>query len=317
MPNPRNSTSHPDPEFLSPDSVWPTLRQLAKETRAPKRIASAYIGVGAATTLQLRRKDTLLVALSEANVRNGSVSPEELLRLRRLGVALFTQSSLHAKVYSFENAAVVGSANLSISSGSRLKEAALLTRKKSVINSVNSWFDRSCTTPVTEAHLKTLAPLFPKQRQRAPGRNHDERERLWLVSMNEMEFPENEDAAYEKGETCASAAAPRNIDLESLRFSAKTRFLQQVKRGDLLIQVFKHNRLLSVYPHAPILHVEQVPGGTARYVFVEKHKRPARSWAEFRKVMKEHGCPLPQHFNAREVPERALDIARELTRPTR
>jgi hypothetical protein len=63
----------------------------------------------------------------------GQVSPKGLLQLYQAGVELYSNSALHAKVYVFPKAAVVGSANLSSSSRYRLHEACVLLRDPALV----------------------------------------------------------------------------------------------------------------------------------------------------------------------------------------
>jgi phosphatidylserine/phosphatidylglycerophosphate/cardiolipin synthase-like enzyme len=115
-------------EFVAGEQVWPTLQRLARRTSGSNRIASAYLGDRAGHYLRLGEGDILVVDLSEANAKNGIVSPREISRLIERGVQVFMADKLHAKVYLLGDVLAVGSANLSSNSFSALEEALLVSR---------------------------------------------------------------------------------------------------------------------------------------------------------------------------------------------
>ena len=82
-------------EFVAGDQVWPTLKRLARRSSGSNRVAVAYLGDGAGDFLRLGKGDVLIVDLSEANAKNGSVSPHEVSRLMDRGVEVFVADKLH------------------------------------------------------------------------------------------------------------------------------------------------------------------------------------------------------------------------------
>src|SRR5882672_8854393 len=129
-------------KFLGNEDTWRELRAISRRRKCPLYVAVPYLGDGSGKLLHLTRGDVLVVALTEANSRNGSVCPAEIQRLQANGVQVFLHPRLHAKVLLCGNKAVVGSANLSQSSFKHLDEAAMLTTDASVVKHIRAWFQQ-------------------------------------------------------------------------------------------------------------------------------------------------------------------------------
>jgi len=310
----REPANKPATEFVHGGQLWETIQALSRSCRGPKRVASAYIGNGAGKKIGLGAGDRLLVALSTANVKNGTVSPHELRRLKGLGVEVFLEATLHAKVYHFGDVAVVGSANLSTSSGS-LHEAAMVTRDAGQLVQIDAWFDQTCTTPVTDAHLDQLEPHFePRKGGAGSSDGRHDHPRLWLVWVTQGDFPEEESDECNDGARRAATKLSRESAVESLHVTERTRFSREAKVDDLIIQVFKQGRSVGVYPHTVVLDTHRI--GRSLYIHVQEHERPANSWAEFRKDMRKLGLELENEFETKLVTDSAqIARAKQLTVP--
>lgn len=70
-------------QFLGSEDVWRTLRAISRKHKGPLHVAVPYIGDDCGKLLYLRRGDVLVVALTERNSRNGSVCPDEIVRLQK------------------------------------------------------------------------------------------------------------------------------------------------------------------------------------------------------------------------------------------
>lgn len=86
--------------FLTQESLWPTLKNLARNCKLRKMVAVPYIGKNGSTPLRLREGDVLICALTEANARKGLVCPDEIEKLQRKGVKVWQKldASDQAKV---------------------------------------------------------------------------------------------------------------------------------------------------------------------------------------------------------------------------
>jgi hypothetical protein len=305
-------------EFVAGD-VWETLRDLARHSGGRKWVASAYLGTGASDEIGLGQGDVLLVALSERNAKNGSVSPHEISRLCDLGVEVFVEEYLHAKVYLMGDVLAVGSPNLSSNSISSLNEALLITRDRAAVRAARLWFKATCTTPVTPKWLEKCKQFY-KPPRRGPGAStrKDSPGRLWLVGMRKIDFPEDERKQWEVGEAEAEQQRRDEYVVEPLRFTGTSRFFREVKRGDLIIQVWRKGGRKMVYPHARVLATRKTTsrrGAKVVYVYVETPEEPTViGWTEFKRKMGQVGLRLGREVGCREINgPRAMMQAKTLT----
>lgn len=190
------------PTFLSGTRVWKEIKRLAADTAGPRSVAVAYVGVDSTGALNLQRGDAIHCALSLRNARAGVVCPGELVKLRKAGVRIYADEHLHAKVYLFGRAAVVGSANVSQRS-QKLAEAAVVVRESRAIRAIQSWFEEREDEEVSDLFLTkcndayrppTWNPFMggknPRMKSRVDGakkahstsaRPRNDTERWWLL----------------------------------------------------------------------------------------------------------------------------------------
>ena len=305
-------------QLVTGADVWPKLKELGASTSGPRSFATAYLGDGAGDQLGLRAGDTLVVALSEGNAKNGSVSPREIRRLMRRGVETYVEEQLHAKVYLFGDTVAVGSPNLSRHSEAVLHEALLVSTEAEAVGVAEAWFEDLRAVPVTPEWLEHCLAVYkpPKIRAMKVPRKAIEG-RLWLVGVREMEFPEDE--VREEGEDVAEAELAAGYQIETLRFTGKTLFAREVKPGDLLIQVWKEGETRRVYPHARVVGVRRTTSRRETgvlYVYLEACLEPrTRPWPEFRREMAGAGLTLGEGVSTRELKgQRIVARAKSLTR---
>lgn len=306
-------------EFIFGEAVWATLGELARRASAGKMVATGYLGDRAGDRLRLGEGDVLLVAMSEGNAKNGSVSPKEVRRLQRLGTEVFVDERLHAKVYLFGEVVAVGSPNLSINS-QWLHETLLVSRDRQIVLGVRRWFEQHCVTPVTPEWLDHCLSIYkPPRFIGTKGSRQSVEGRLWLLGLSEMEFPEDEAEDREDGEEEARRTAKSGFTVEPLRFTGSSLFAREVKVGDLAIQVWNEARSRRVYPHARIVGVQRTRsarGAKVLYVYVETEPEPSTiSWRDFKREMSSVGLKLGRDVSTREIKAPAeVARAKALTR---
>lgn len=269
-------------EFLDAATLWPRLRQLARRARGRRLIATPYIGDGGARLLPLRRGDILVCALSLQNCRSGSVWPDELRKLRRRGVLLYSVSDLHAKVYLFGSAAIVGSANLSRHSRDELDEAGALIRDRAVVSEIRDWFETRLGGSVEPAWLAKCAAAFRPPRtwnvrhsKKTQVRRSKSGSRVWLVPVvtDEVKRPA-EDRLESTGERAAKKhlSRPRLNEVNRIRYPGRLPFTV----GDHLIQLDWDGKRVRVEPHGRLLKVKRgltARGSEVSHLFVEQPRR--------------------------------------------
>ena len=116
-------------ELLASD-LWPRLLVEAGRSQV-RTCAVAY--VTDASLLPLGRGDLLVVDASDESISEGRTSAQSLQLLFGRGVSIHSLAKLHAKIYAFDRAAIIGSANLSRSSREQLVEAAVISVEQSLI----------------------------------------------------------------------------------------------------------------------------------------------------------------------------------------
>jgi PLD-like domain len=293
--------------FLGSDDTWRTLRLISRNRKCPLHVAVPYLGNGGGKLLHLARGDVLVVALTEANSRNGSVCPAEIQRLQADGVQVFLHPRLHAKVILCGNKAVVGSANLSQSSLTHLDEAAILTTDASVVKHVRAWFRQRMLESVTPEWLGICASVYRPPRG-GFGRNgtkaaRPNEESLWLLSLKPLDYPEDENAVVESGKSQAKRelSDPTRFKVDTIRLTGNP----AVRKGDKVIQIMQTPDSRYVEELAKLIEVRRTKsrrGGAVAYLFLECRNRPKRiAWDKFKRGCAAYGLKLPQNIVTRRI----------------
>jgi phosphatidylserine/phosphatidylglycerophosphate/cardiolipin synthase-like enzyme len=188
----------------------------------------------------------LIVDASDDTIAAGTTSAKLLKSLLQRGVRLYSVPGLHAKVYLFDQTAVIGSANLSKHS-TNLIEAAVVTDRPEAVASV-SYLIESLRTHKRAAKIDAafvsralaipvLKSTKPKSSVRA-GNDTDlivPEPRTWLTglfALDDDQFP-NEQAAIERGtEKVARLLDIEVEDVEWIRYPWSWRFAQEAQPGD-------------------------------------------------------------------------------------
>ncbi|MEI7837864.1 MAG: hypothetical protein WCK05_15795 [Planctomycetota bacterium] len=94
--------------FLSNETLWAALRATAGQAKTVQA-AIAFVGMGGAKLLPLKRGDTLLVDMSLGTVKRGGTDPKAVRTPMRRGVQVFTRAGLHTKCLLAGNTLIAGS----------------------------------------------------------------------------------------------------------------------------------------------------------------------------------------------------------------
>jgi hypothetical protein len=298
-------------QFLGNDDTWRELRAISRRRNCPLYVAVPFLGDGAGNLLHLKRGDVLVVALTEANSRNGSVCPAEIERLQRKGVEVFLSPYLHAKVLLCGRKAVVGSANLSQSSFTHLDEAAILTTDRSVLKHIRVWFQQRMLEPVTPEWLGVCAKAYraPKggfgsRRNRSA---HTVGKAVWLVGLHLIDYPDDETAVQERGEMQAKRelSDASAFKVETIRWTGRSSFLDHIRKGDTVIQIVPSGASRYIEELTRLIGIRKTKsrrGTEVTYLYLECRKRPKRiSWSEFKRGCLAAGLKLSRNIRTREI----------------
>jgi hypothetical protein len=300
-------------QFLS-DDLWNTIKSVSKRSKRTKA-AVAYFGKGAADQLSLKKGDTLLVAMSLSNVSSGQVSPDDIQKLYDKGVSIYNLGNLHAKVYLFDNTAIIGSANVSNHSANYLLEGAVLTNEKKVLRDVDRFISDHCNERVDQDYIELCKsyynpPKYPERQQRKLSRNTAEQlSPLWVISIHPLEFDKDDEVEIKKklGKYEKKRSHNPRFELSQLRYSSTHRFIRNVRAGDILIQIFRHGTRTQVLAPTRALGVEVNSKKRRAYVWIEDRKQTQkRSWTDFEKYLRRNTVTGITMLSTRKIKDESM-----------
>lgn len=266
-----------------------------------------FLGNGGGKLLHLKRGDVLIVALTEANARNGSVCPAEIERLQAKGVQVFLLPNLHAKVLLCGGKAAVGSANLSQTSFAHLDEAALLTTDRKIVRHVRAWFTQRMLEAVSPKWLAVCAKAYRPPKggfgPRGKGTAHAAGKAVWLLGIDFTDYPDNEAAIAERGllQAKRQLSDAKQFKVETVRWAGKN--VSSFQKGDTVIQVIQASRSHYAEELARLVGIRKTnaQSGVA-YLYLESRKRPKHvQWREFKSGCLESGLKLGKTIGMRQI----------------
>lgn len=266
-------------EFITKD-IWPQLTKAVSGSGQACAVAVAYFGKGASKLLPLAKGSRLVVDASERSVASGQTCPEDLRKLVKRGVRVYSLPNLHAKVFVLGRAAYIGSANVSNRSASQLVEAVIRTTETSAVRAARKFVHDQCLRELTPTFLKQLAklyrpPLIPGgKRGKKVAMQISSRPTLpplLLAQLGLEKWSDKEQAIHDAGLLVARKRRehPRTFQEDSFIITGKCVY----KRGDVLIQVTDEgggNVLVS--PPGNVLHTRTGREGKGKKtaVYVER-----------------------------------------------
>lgn len=270
---------------LITENPWETLTDRVASSSRPCHVAVAYFGKGASKFLPLPKGSRLVVDASKGAVEAGQTCPDELLKLHRKGVKIFSREHLHAKVFVIGKTAYVGSTNASSRSRDVLLEAIVETTDTASVSAAREFVSEHCLVSLGPKQLKELSEIYrpPRlsgglQAGRAQPKNRIDPKLndVYLAVIDDEEFPEGEEDLRKEGMTEA---------LRERRHRTTTHKIDEIwwagqfplGAGELLIQVWKSNGRTWVYPPGFVLNWVKDSTKSTRYVYVERPLLPRYS----------------------------------------
>ncbi|HHT9161985.1 MAG TPA: phospholipase D-like domain-containing protein [Candidatus Brocadiia bacterium] len=265
--------------------------------------------------------------MSPATVKAGGTDPNEIERLIKRGVLVFTRRNLHAKIVITDKRVLVGSANISRNSRDNLEEAALLTKDPLAVRRARDFFSRICTEPVRDEYLRECKRIYmPPKRpgQRKSNKKHippTTPAKLWLENLYEGCIPQKEVELFKQSENRAQKLIKdtSRSKLSNFWYSYKPKMADELQMGDWIIQCIRHeDKSISVLPPGRLRWIDKYIRNTRtrkeRYVFhLELPKRGQEmDWKDFRaktKVILGQETRLPRTKPVRDI-KKADDLLR-------
>lgn len=294
-------------KFLSND-IWTSIKSLSDKSRRTK-VAVAYFGTGAATQLTLKKGDTLLVAMTLGNVKVGQVNPFEVEKLYNKGVHIYNLANLHSKIYLFDKSVIIGSANVSSNSADTLIESGLLTDDSKAISQADSFIKAHCIEKIEQDYIEVCKknynpPKFFSSRQKqeiTKSKFKGQLSRLWVISTVissiDDEISANDDKHFDK-----MISNKRTFKKEKISYPLNDSFIQQVREGDILIEVFTTKVNSKILEPKRALGVSLNKSKTHKILLVEERKNPiTKGWKALENILRKNGIKAVTKNSTREI----------------
>jgi phospholipase D-like protein len=274
--------------------LWPTISRLSA-TADRKHAAVAY--VMSDEHVRFGKGDVLVTDASDEAVKASQTSAKVLRAAYERGAHLYSLSGLHAKIVCLGRFAVVGSANLSVSSVESLVEAAVVTDHPGLLAEARATLTQiqEAATRIDESFLDRITAIpvtsVPFSKPARPILSQNRASRTWVVGVHPLDEDryESEVEFVEEGERMAESNLEHdNSAVSWIRFTGTSKFRREAQRGDTVLQIWRRKpkaKTANVYFPAPIIHRQDEPTCTRFYVeaFSDEDER-AISWKEFARV---------------------------------
>lgn len=311
-------------QFLH-DKLWKRLKQLCLAAKR-RYVAVAYLGHDAISHLPLDTGDYLVVDMSDQSVKTGRTDPHEILRYLDRGVRVYSVENLHAKVFILGPHVIVGSSNVSAHSREVLVEAAVESTDPALRSEALTWLKSVAVAPVTPELAKMKQKLYVPPKWTAPSKSKRVTptfSRLWIVNTHSSRCTDEEEQILDHHAKSVKRLLPdkERYEVESVRYSVRSRFAQKARLGDLAIQIHKEHETIKVYPPARVLQTRRYKLGDIERIGVHLERRTAdkgRSLSAFQKVALAVDVRVTKH-SEREVRDSTVHqpLLQFFTQPSR
>jgi len=303
-------------ELLTGD-VW---REASRRLSKPAKKFAAIAYVTRATALRFTRGDVVVCDASDVAIKCGETSATVLRKLSRAGVSVYSCPGLHAKALVCGDVAVVGSANLSLSSANNLIEASILSRRFQVRSQVRAFIGQlvESSQRVDGPFLRRVSKLpvsirwYPtahRKKMRIVGH------RTWVVStvlLAKLRSQEKDLVAAGEKEAQNKLTNTKS-DVSWIRWMGKSGFRALAKEGDSLIELSRNKRKTrcSVYQPRTILMRQDAPTWT-RFYLEDPPECLDFPWRTFQRQLRKVGIHGVRVGSTRELKPREVALMETL-----
>lgn len=297
------------PTELLCGGVWGRITKAVKAAKRPCQVAVAYFGEGGSRQLPLCKGSRLVVNASEGMVKRGETCPADLIELQSRGVRIFSEPTLHAKVFVIGKAAFIGSANVSKNSANVWREAVVRTTDPSTVKASRAFVESFRYMELGPESLEKLKGIYhrptnvgvPHVKRRAPRKKSGQTmPRLFLVQLKDVDYSEEEQGRSDQGRLAVRKYRkhPRVWKQEEFRWIGKNPF----KRDDRIIQIHtdENGKALVAVP-AIVYGIDppkKMKGKSVSFVYLERPDHRRRS---VESVAKKIGCSAKKLLTNRQV----------------
>ena len=256
--------------------VWNALRSaFGKGHRAD--VAVAFLGSGATARLRLSKGSMLVVNASEEAVRNGLTDPREIKKFRRMGVRVFSDPSLHAKVFVLNSRTFVGSANVSSNSADQLAEAIITTNDPGAVTQARRFVRSRAHSEIGPEYLKNLLDI-PRP-HRPPGLGSWPKDFIWAIHLPIRPPSDEALVAMDRGEHKAKRKLRNSRCFYLDTFQLPRQNYSRISTHDYVLQHVREGRNpVKLYPIGRVVYIESFQENDidSGIVFLECRKGIAR-----------------------------------------
>ena len=294
--------------------LWKELKKLSSQAKSRRLAAVAYFT--SEKNVKFKKNDVLIVDASDEVVASGGTSAKLLSSLYERGVKLYSVRGLHAKVYLFDQTAVIGSANLTGNSMNLIEAAVVTDRPDAVAGAsylIESLRKHKAANEIDQAFIKRVLSIPVSQRSNLNGSKGAADDsalivpepRTWLLGLfglDEDQFP-SERTAIERGtRRAANLLEIEEDEVDWVRYPHSWRIAREAREGDNVIQIWRESRADKspehVYRATPIV-LRQEEQSCVR-LFMRPQKQRV-SWGAFRKQWSMLGYTSPPGLNAERL----------------
>ena len=148
-------------KFVYGKKLFKKFYELSSKAEKRAYITSAYVGNNSYELLSQNVKDIedvrFIVNFSEDSVRAGAISPNGVKQLKEIG-DVHSRKDLHAKVYMFDDFAIISSANFSRNAFENNLEVGIIINESIIIRKIEKFFDELWrkSKPITTADIDEM-----------------------------------------------------------------------------------------------------------------------------------------------------------------
>jgi hypothetical protein len=175
------------------------------------------------------------------------------------------------------------------------------------VKHIRAWFRQRMLESVTPEWLGICASVYRPPRG-GFGRNGNktarpDEESLWLLGLKPLDYPDDETAIVESGESQAQRklSDPKQFKVDTIRLTGNP----AVRVGDKIIQIMRTPKAHYVEELAKLIEVRRTKsrrGSAVAYLFLECRNRPKRlAWDKFKRGADDYGVKLPTNIVVRRI----------------
>ncbi len=148
-------------KFVYGKTLFEKFYELSSKAKEKAHIISAYVGKDSYELLSENVKDIedvrFIVNFSKENVATCAISPNGIKQLKAIG-DVHNREDLHAKLYLFDDAAIITSANFSRNAFRTNLEVGIIIDKPTIIQEIEKFFDELWrkSKPITTADIDEM-----------------------------------------------------------------------------------------------------------------------------------------------------------------